>query len=92
MLSQFSPAIQEIVHETTWNDKGQPISKIDRELDDIITADDAIDFVDISYFAETDLTSPTKASEKFNPKLTEAPISFVPAMDEHSVSTFGTVA
>ena len=90
ILSQFTPATQETIIETTWNEQGQPVSKIDRELDDIITADDAIDFVDISYFAETQQLSSTTASEKFNPKLTDAPIPFVPEMDQHSVSTFGT--
>jgi len=55
--SQFSPNVQENISETTWNENGKP----DCELDDIINADDAIDFVDISYFAEVETTSPNKA-------------------------------
>ena len=92
IMSQFAPKIQEMIKDTTWNEQGQPISKIDRELDTIITEDDAIDFVDITYFAENEEISPHKASEKFNPRLTEAPVPFVPEMDQYSVSTFGTAA
>ena len=55
--------------------------------------DENIDYVDISYFEEHDskLTASSNPSTVFEPKLTEnAPVAFVPAIDDGTVSTFGT--
>ena len=92
ILSSFEPATQITIKETTW-ENGKPISKLDRELDDIIESDDNIDYVDTSYFEEqnSNLTTLTNPSTVFEPKLTEnGPVTFVPAIDDGTVSTFGT--
>ena len=92
ILTSFDPATQITIKETTW-ENGKPISKLDRELDDILESDDNIDYIYISYFEEHDskLTASTNPSTIFEPKLTEnAPVAFVPAIDDGTVSTFGT--
>ena len=49
----------------------------------------------MTYFQEQDskLTASTNPSTIFEPKLTEqAPVPFIPAVDDDTVSTFGTMA
>ena len=46
ILTSFDPVTQLTIKETTW-ENGKPISKLDRELDDILESDDNIDYVDI---------------------------------------------
>ena len=92
ILPSFDAATQLVVKETTWDKEGRPMSKLDRELDDMIAADDALDYVDISFFhSHKDTTeSPTK---KDAPHISaEGPVPFVPIIDAQSVSTFGTTA
>lgn len=92
ILSSFDAATQLIVKETTWTTDGKPMSKLDRELDDMIAADDAIDYVDISFFASTQekQAPPTTTASPFLSM--DGPVPFVPVIDDQSVSTFGTAA
>ena len=95
LLSSFEPETQKLIKETTWDKDNKPISKLDRELDAIIDSDDKLDYVDMTYFQEQDskLTASTNPSTIFEPKLTEqAPVPFIPAVDDDTVSTFGTMA
>ena len=95
ILPSFEAATQKIVKETTWNEDNKPISKLDRELDAILESDDNLEYVDTSYFEEHDsrLTVSTNPSTIFEPKLTEqAPVPFIPAIDDATVSTFGTAS
>ena len=95
LLTSFEPETQKLIKETTWDKDNKPISKLDRELDAIIDSDDKLDYVDMTYFQEQDskLTASTNPSTIFEPKLTEqAPIPFIPAVDDDTVSTFGTMA
>ena len=90
ILRSFEASTQQIVKETTWDENDRPISKLDRELDEMIAEDDKIDYVDTSFFAEIE-TPTTKPSDTFDPKVTaEAPMPFIPLVDDTSVSTFGT--
>ena len=95
LLSSFEPETQKLIKETTWDEDNKPISKLDRELDAIIDSDDKLDYVDMTHFQEQDskLTASTNPSTIFEPKLTEqAPVPFIPAVDDDTVSTFGTMA
>ena len=95
LLSSFEPETQKLIKETTWDKDNKPISKLDRELDAIIDSDDKLDYVDMTHFQEQDskLTASTNPSTIFEPKLTEqAPVPFIPAVDDDTVSTFGTMA
>ena len=89
IMSSLPPESQKLIRDTTWDKDGRPSSKIDRELDDIID-EDALDFVDKAYFTKTEENTSPAVSNNFMPKLTEAPIDFIPEVDECSVSTFGT--
>ena len=95
ILSSFEPDTQKVIKETTWDKDNKPISKLDRELDAIIESDDNLNYVDMSYLQEQDskLATSTNPFTIFEPKLTEqAPIPFIPAVDDATVSTFGTMA
>ena len=91
ILSSLPPAAQQTIHDTTWDEDGKPSSKIDRELDDIIDEDNALDFVDTAYFTKVAASSSSSVSQTFTPKLSDgAPVAFIPEVDDCSVSTFGT--
>ena len=48
VLASLPAEAQLVIQDTTWDDTLQrPVSKLDKELDDIITAGDAIEYVDI---------------------------------------------
>ena len=90
ILSSFDAATQQVIEETSWDKEGHPMSKLDRELDQVIADDDTLDYVDISFFADAEEKAyPTKPSASCDPQ-TAAPIPFIPQVDETSVSTFGT--
>ena len=74
---------QEEIHETIWDEeKDRPVSKLERELDEVIEAGETIEFVDLSLITE----------ETSKPEAASTPISskFVPVLDTSSISTFGT--
>ena len=73
------------------------ISKIDKELDDIIDCDEALDYVDAPFLNKPEpkmlsSSSATQASSVFQPRASPVPMQFVPDQDDDSVSTFGTAA
>ena len=83
VLSSLPSEMQELIHSTVWDDTtGRPISKLDQELDSILDADDALEFVDLTILKELE-----------PPAATPPPISsrFVPKVDDATVSTFGTI-
>ena len=65
ILRSFEASTQQIVKETTWDENDRPISKLDRELDEMIAEDDKIDYVDTSFFAEIE-TPTTKPYERIH--------------------------
>ena len=82
VLTSLPVEAQQIIHETTWDEEKQrPISKLDKELDDILDAGDALEYVDLELInlQEQPTTQPPKISNKF-----------IPLVDNSSVSTFGT--
>jgi len=92
ILSSFDANTQLIVKETTWDKDGHPMSKLDRELDEMIAADDSLDYVDMSFFASFDESTKTTTSKDTPQLSTDGPVPFVPIIDDQSVSTFGTTA
>ena len=57
----------------------------------MIAADEAIDYVDTSFFNSIETKEAT--SSAVNPSLSpDGPVPFVPVIDDQSVSTFGTAA
>ena len=82
ILSSLSIEMQESIHDCTWDEEtGRPLTKLDRELDDILQSGEYLDYVDISLITqETVRPSDTKASD-----------TFIPQLDTNTVSTFGTV-
>ena len=83
VLTSLPVEAQQIIHETTWDEEKQrPISKLDKELDDILDAGDALEYVDLELInlQEKPATQKPKISDKF-----------IPLVDNSSVSTFGTV-
>ena len=83
ILTSLPADTQEIVANTEWDDEtGRPISLLDKELDDIITHGDTIEFIDLSLLEDkTD-----------RPQVQQPTNTFVPHLDNTSVSTFGTAA
>ena len=63
-----------------WGEK-RPVSKLDKELDDILDAEDALDYVDIELI---------KLHEKPATQSPSISNKFIPQLDNSSVSTFGT--
>ena len=83
VLQSLPADTQEFINEVTWDDTtGRPLSKLDRELDDILEVGDALDYVDITH-----LTTPTE-----RPTIVAASDTFIPQLDTASVSTFGTIS
>ena len=82
VLASLPSETQEHISEITWDDTtGRPLSKLDRELDEIIEESNQPEFVDISLL--------TDSSERpINPAPSN---TFIPQIDEQSVSTFGTI-
>ena len=81
ILSSLPVETQQVISEVTWDpDTGRPLSKLDRELDDILQDGETLEYVDISLLTST------------NERPTSVPASdtFVPQLDTTSVSTFGT--
>mmetsp|Transcript_11877 Transcript_11877/g.17373 ORF Transcript_11877/g.17373 Transcript_11877/m.17373 type:complete len:155 (+) Transcript_11877:999-1463(+) len=74
--------MQQLIHECTWDEKtGKPLTKLDRELDDILKTGEDLDYVDMTLLmAETERPNETIASD-----------TFIPQLDTNSVFTFGTV-
>ena len=82
ILHSLTAAAQEDISEVIWDkNTGRPLSKLDRELDDIIKQGDDLDYVDISLI--------TVIPER--PIAIPPSDTFIPNMDTESVSTFGTV-
>ena len=96
VLPSFTPELQQVVAETVWDkDTGRPISKIDKELDDIIDCDEALDYVDAPFLNKPEPKKASltpQASSVFQPRASPVPMQFVPEQDNLSVSTFGTTA
>ena len=83
ILASLPVEAQQIIHDTTWDEEKQrPISKLDKELDDILDAGDALEYVNLELInlQEKPATQQPKISDKF-----------IPLVDNSSVSTFGTV-
>ena len=73
---------QELIHEVTWDDKtGRPLTKLDRELDDILENGSNMEYVDLTMLATID-----ERPDALRPSNT-----FIPDLDNGSISTFGTV-
>ena len=63
--------MQELIHDCTWDkETDRPLSKLDRELDDILQSGEDLDYVDISLITqETARPSDAIASNTFIPQL-----------------------
>ena len=74
--------MQQLIHECTWDEKtGRPLTRLDRELDDILKTGENLDYVDMTLLmTETERPNEAIASN-----------TFIPQLDTKSVSTFGTV-
>ena len=84
ILTSLPAETQKLVSATAWDDEGNPVSVVDKELDDILAEDDDLDFVDIS-FLQTE-----NQNEKRIPVTPEISSKFIPKLDTDSVSTFKT--
>ena len=82
ILPSLSIEMQETIHDCTWDEEtGRPLTKLDRELDDILQSGEDLDWVDISLITqETSRPSDAITSD-----------TFIPQLDTNTVSTFGTV-
>ena len=80
ILPSLPTDAQEIIANTIWDELGRHVSQLDQELDDILASDGAIDFIDISLLTEEDIKRPSESPAISN--------TFVPQLDDHSVSTF----
>ena len=84
ILPSLPAETQELISTLEWDEKtGRPISALDRELDDIITHGNEIEFVDLSILEEDKVAT--------RPSIAEPSQSFTPKLDQTSVSTFGTI-
>ena len=80
ILSSLPADMQEAISEVTWDEEtGRPLTKLDRELDDILENGKNMDYVDLSLFTEVE-DRPVAPSN-----------TFIPQLDAGSVSTFGTI-
>ena len=81
ILPSLSPSMQEEISEVTWDkETGRPLTKLDRELDDILEGGTKLDYVDLSIIKDDEPDRPVAASN-----------TFIPQLDNASISTFGTV-
>ena len=84
ILQSLPVETQQIISEVTWDQEtGRPLSKLDRELDDILEDGETLDYVDISLITSASTDRPSSATPSN---------TFVPQLDSTSVSTFGTVS
>ena len=82
ILQSLSIEMQAQIHECTWDEEtGRPLTKLDMELYDILQTGDDLDYVDISLITNEDI----RPSEAVTTE------TFIPELDNNSVSTFGTV-
>ena len=83
ILSSLPVATQQEISEITWDEEtNRPVSKLEKELDDILNEGTTLEFVDMSLLEDKD----PKRPEAVAPSDT-----FVPKLDTDSHSTFGTV-
>ena len=74
--------MQQLIHECTWDEEtGRLLTKLERELNDILQTGDDLDYVDISLIA----------TETIQPNNAVTSNTFIPELDTNSISTFGTV-
>ena len=74
--------MQEAIHDCTWDEEtGRPVTKLDRELDNILQLGDDLDYIDMSLVTQ----EPTRPSEATTSN------TFIPQLDTNKISTFGTV-
>ena len=71
MLKSLSVETKAIIHEWTWDKKiGRPVTKLDRELEDILQKGDDLDYADISLITkEVIRPSDVVVSNNFTPEL-----------------------
>ena len=82
ILPSLSIEMQESIHDCTCDEEtGRPLTKLDRELDDILQSGEDLDYVDISLITQ----------ETVRPSDAIASDTFIPQLDTNTVSTFGTV-
>ena len=82
ILVSLPADMQDLIQEVTWDEKtGRPLTKLNRELDDILEKGSNMEYVDLTMLATID--------ERPDP---HAPSNtFIPNLDSGSISTFGTV-
>ena len=82
ILQSLSAEMQQLIHECTWDEKtGRPLTKLDRELDDILKTGENLDYVDMTLL----MTETERPNEAIASNI------FIPQLDTNSVSIFGTV-
>ena len=82
ILQSLPVKTQQIISEVTWDpETGRPLSKLDRELDDILQNGESLEYVDILLLTNETERPATAPSD-----------TFVPQLDTTSVSTFGTLS
>ena len=60
VLKSLSIEMQEAIHDCTWDEEtGRPVTKLDRELDNILQLGDDLDYIDMSLVTQ----EPTRPSE-----------------------------
>ena len=80
ILPSLPADMQESISEVTWDEAtGRPLTKLDRELDDIIECGDNLDYIDLTVLDDVDNRPPAPSN------------TFIPQLDNESVSTFGTI-
>ena len=83
ILTSLPVTTQQEISKITWDEKtGRPVSKLEKELDDILTEGTNLDFIDMSLLEDKD---PKR------PEATAPSDTFIPKLDTDSHSTFGTV-
>ena len=81
VLKSLPAEVQAQVKEVTWDEvTGRPLSKLDRELDNILQEGEDLEYVDMSLI--------TREDER--PSTATLSTTFIPHVDSESVSTFGT--
>ena len=82
ILPSLPAETQEQIATTQWSKSGEPMSQVDVELDAILAADEQIEFIDLTALKEPETTRPP-------PSLVSN--TFVPQLDDATISTFGQV-
>ena len=74
--------MQQLINECTWDkETGRSLTKLDRELDDMLQTGDDLDYVDISLI----MTETTRLNDAVTSN------NFIPELDTNAISTFGAV-